>query len=79
MGSPISGFIAEAVLERLESLVFQLHRPKIWVRYADDTFVVIDRGQLLTFEEDLNAAFPDIQFTTEEEVDNQLGFLDVPV
>nr|VZI28966.1 unnamed protein product [Spirometra erinaceieuropaei] len=27
MGSPISGFIAEAVLQRLESLVFQHHRP----------------------------------------------------
>nr|VZI42181.1 unnamed protein product [Spirometra erinaceieuropaei] len=28
MGSPISGSIAEAVLQRLESLVFQHHRPK---------------------------------------------------
>ncbi|BHF83971.1 hypothetical protein SprV_0902712100 [Sparganum proliferum] len=32
MGSPISGFIAEAVLQRLESLVFQYHRPKFWAR-----------------------------------------------
>ncbi|BHF69138.1 hypothetical protein SprV_0301218000 [Sparganum proliferum] len=30
MGSPISGFIVEAVLQRLESLVFQHHRPKFW-------------------------------------------------
>ncbi|BHF77028.1 hypothetical protein SprV_0502013000 [Sparganum proliferum] len=37
MGSPISGFIAEAVLQRLESLVFQHHRPKFWARYVDDT------------------------------------------
>nr|VZI39022.1 unnamed protein product [Spirometra erinaceieuropaei] len=43
MGSPISGFIAEAVLQRLESLVFQHHRPKFWARYVDDTFVVIER------------------------------------
>ncbi|VDN10595.1 unnamed protein product [Dibothriocephalus latus] len=28
MGSPISGLIAEAVLQRLESLVFRHHRPK---------------------------------------------------
>ncbi|BHF73175.1 hypothetical protein SprV_0401625200 [Sparganum proliferum] len=28
MGSPISGFIANAILKRLESLVFQHHRPK---------------------------------------------------
>nr|VZI21810.1 unnamed protein product [Spirometra erinaceieuropaei] len=79
MGSPISGFIAEAVLQRLESLVFQHHRPKVWARYVDDTFVVIDRDQLLTFKERLNAVFPDIQFTMEEEENNQLAFLDVLV
>ncbi|BHF83057.1 hypothetical protein SprV_0802619800 [Sparganum proliferum] len=79
MGSPISGFIAEAVLQRLESLVFQHHRPKFWARYVDDTFVVIDRDQLLTFKERLNAVFPDTQFTMEEEENNQLAFLDVLV
>nr|VZI31787.1 unnamed protein product [Spirometra erinaceieuropaei] len=79
MGSPISGFIAEAVLQRLESLVFQHHRPKFWARYVDDTFVVIERDQVLTFREHLNAVFPDIQFTMEEEENNQLAFLDVLV
>ncbi|BHF65607.1 hypothetical protein SprV_0200862000 [Sparganum proliferum] len=79
MGSPISGLIAEAVLQRLESLVFQHHKPKFWARYVDDTFVVIDRDQLLTFKERLNAVFPDIQFTMEEEENNQLAFLDVLV
>ncbi|BHF65430.1 hypothetical protein SprV_0200844000 [Sparganum proliferum] len=67
MGSPISGFIAETVLQRLESLVFQHHRPKFWARYVDDTFVVIERYQVLTFKERLNSVFPDIQFTMEEE------------
>nr|VZH93798.1 unnamed protein product [Spirometra erinaceieuropaei] len=77
MGSPISGFIVEAVLQRLESLVFQHHRPKFWVRYEDDTFVVLDRDRLLTFKEHLNAVFPEIQFTMKEEENNQLAFLDV--
>nr|VZH95989.1 unnamed protein product [Spirometra erinaceieuropaei] len=79
MGSPISGLIAEAVLQRLESLVFQYHKPKFWARYVDDTFVVIDWDQLLTFKERLDAVFPDIQFTMEEEENNQLAFLDVLV
>ncbi|BHF77158.1 hypothetical protein SprV_0502026100 [Sparganum proliferum] len=79
MGSPISGFIAEAVLQQLESLVFQHHKSKLWARYVDDTFVVIERDQLLTFKERLNAVFPDIQFTMEEEENNQLAFLDVLV
>nr|VZI50053.1 unnamed protein product [Spirometra erinaceieuropaei] len=76
MDSPISGFIAEAVLQRLESLVFQHHRPKFWARYVDDTFVVIERDQALTFKERLNSVFPDIQFTMEEEENSQLAFLD---
>ncbi|BHF62891.1 hypothetical protein SprV_0200587900 [Sparganum proliferum] len=77
MGSPISGFIAKAVLQRLESLVFQHHKPKFWARYVDDTFVIIERDQVLTFKEQLNAVFPDIRFTMEEEENNQLAFLDV--
>nr|VZI29664.1 unnamed protein product [Spirometra erinaceieuropaei] len=76
MGSPISAFIAEAVLKRLESLVFQHHRQKFWARYVDDTFVVIERDQVLTFKRHLNAVLPGIQFTMEEEENNQLAFLD---
>ncbi|BHF80248.1 hypothetical protein SprV_0702337200 [Sparganum proliferum] len=79
LGSSISGFIAEAVLQRLESLVFQHHRPKFWAWYVDDTIVVIERDQTLTFKERLNSVFPDIQFTMEEEENNQLAFLDVLV
>nr|VZI38319.1 unnamed protein product [Spirometra erinaceieuropaei] len=45
----------------------------------DGTFVVIDRDQLLTFKEHLNAVLLDIQFTMEEEENNQLAFLDVLV
>nr|VZI13222.1 unnamed protein product [Spirometra erinaceieuropaei] len=51
MGSPISGFITEAVVQRLESLVFEHHRPKFWARYVDDTFFIIERDQLLTLKE----------------------------
>ncbi|BHF61487.1 hypothetical protein SprV_0100446200 [Sparganum proliferum] len=79
MGSPISGLTAEAVLQRLESLVFRHHRPKFWARYVDDTFVVIERDQVLTLKKHLNAVFPDIQFTMEEKENNQLAFLDVIV
>nr|VZI22100.1 unnamed protein product [Spirometra erinaceieuropaei] len=45
----------------------------------DDTFVVIDRAQLLTFKERLNTVFPDMQFTMEVEENNQPAFLDVLV
>ncbi|BHF61742.1 hypothetical protein SprV_0100471800 [Sparganum proliferum] len=77
MGSPISGIIAEAVLQRLETLVFRHHRPKFWTRYVDDALVVIERDQVLTLKERLYNVFPDIQFTMEEEENNQLAFLDL--
>ncbi|BHF60742.1 hypothetical protein SprV_0100370800 [Sparganum proliferum] len=60
MGSPSSGFTAEEVLQRLELLVFQHHRSKFWTRYVDDTFVIIERDQVLMFKEHLNAIFPEI-------------------
>nr|VZI22288.1 unnamed protein product [Spirometra erinaceieuropaei] len=76
---PISVFIAEVVLQRLESLVFQHHKPMFWALYVDDTFVAIDRDQLLTVKEHLNAVLLNIQFTMEEEENNQLAFLDALV
>ncbi|BHF81164.1 hypothetical protein SprV_0702429400 [Sparganum proliferum] len=60
MGSPITGLIAEAVLKRLESLVFRHHRPKFSAPYVDDNFVVIESDQVLKFKEHLTAIFPDI-------------------
>ncbi|BHF62379.1 hypothetical protein SprV_0200536100 [Sparganum proliferum] len=79
MGSPLSGLIAEAVLQRLEQLAFSSCPPKFWARYVDDTFVVIKRSEVKAFRALLNSIFPDIQFTMEEEVNNQLPFLDVQI
>nr|VZI31571.1 unnamed protein product [Spirometra erinaceieuropaei] len=79
MGSPLSGLIAEAVLRRLEQQVFSSYPPKFWARYVDDTFVVIKRSDVKAFKALLNSIFPDIQFTMEEEVDNQLPFPGVQV
>ncbi|BHF70111.1 hypothetical protein SprV_0301316100 [Sparganum proliferum] len=79
MGSPLSGLIAEAVLQRLEQQVFSSYPPKFWARYVDDTFVVIKRSEVKAFKALLNSIFPDIQFTMEEEVSNQLPFLDIQI
>nr|VZI34649.1 unnamed protein product [Spirometra erinaceieuropaei] len=79
MGSPLSGLIDEAVLQRLERLVFSSYPPKFWDRYVDDTFVIIKRSDVQTFKALLNSIFPDIQFTMKEELNNQLAFLDVQV
>nr|VZI40131.1 unnamed protein product [Spirometra erinaceieuropaei] len=79
MGSPLSRFIAEAVLQKVETLVFAAYKPKFWTRYVDDTFVIIKRQDVQEFNDVLNSVFPDIQFTMEAEANNQLPFLDVLV
>ncbi len=77
MGSPISGLIAEAVLQRLEVKVFQTFTPKLWKRYVDDTFVILDTDKLSDFHIALNNALPGIQFTLDKEKDSNLPFLDI--
>ncbi|VDN11618.1 unnamed protein product [Dibothriocephalus latus] len=46
---------------------------------ANTVFVVTERDQVLKFKERLNTVFLDIQFTMEEEENNQLAFLDILV
>nr|VZI11220.1 unnamed protein product [Spirometra erinaceieuropaei] len=77
IGSPISGLIAEAVLQKLEKRPFGEYKPKFWARYVDDTFVIIDQDTISYYEELLNSVIPDLQFTMEEEVESKLSFLDV--
>ncbi|BHF84599.1 hypothetical protein SprV_0902775000 [Sparganum proliferum] len=79
MGSPISSLVAELVLQELEKVAFDRYEPAFWRRYVDDTFVIIERSRLVDFQDLLNGIFPDIQFTREEEHDEQLPFLDVLV
>nr|VZI16692.1 unnamed protein product [Spirometra erinaceieuropaei] len=74
MGSPISGLIAEAVLQKLERRLLEF-----WARYVDDTFVIIDQDEINFYAEVLNSIVPDLQFTMEEEAEDKLPFLDVLV
>ncbi len=67
MLSPISGLIAEAVLQRLEAVVFQAFTPKLWKRCVDDTFVILDTDKLSDFHIALNSALSGIQFTLDNE------------
>nr|VZI32274.1 unnamed protein product [Spirometra erinaceieuropaei] len=79
MGSQISGLIAELVLQRLEKKVFQDLSPKVWLRYVDDTFVVIKNCEVERLHQRLNDVFPAIQFTREEAIGDSLPFLDVKI
>ncbi|VDL99224.1 unnamed protein product [Schistocephalus solidus] len=79
MYSPISGLVAELVLQELEKIAFTRQQPIFWRRYVDDTFVILKSNMLQHFHDHLNSIFPDIQFTSEEKKEQQLPFLDVLV
>ncbi|BHF77893.1 hypothetical protein SprV_0602100300 [Sparganum proliferum] len=79
MGSPISGFLAEITMQKLEATAYPLVNPKLWLRYVDDTFVIVKKDQLETLHNTINSTMPGIKFTLEKEVDKELPFLDVLV
>eukprot|EP00061_Rhincodon_typus_P017917 g46851.t1 len=77
MGSPISGLIAAVVMHRLESMALPLIQPKLWIRYVDDTFVIIKRTKLEKMHELINITLTGIRFTKDEEKNKLLPFLDI--
>ncbi|VDM05916.1 unnamed protein product [Schistocephalus solidus] len=79
MGLPISGFLAETVMQKLESIAIPDVKPKLRLRYIDDTFVLVKKEQLDLLHQNLNSTFPGIEFTFKTEADGQLPFRGVLV
>ncbi|VDP65272.1 unnamed protein product [Echinostoma caproni] len=72
MGSPISRFVAEAIMQKLEKEVLPRIVPKLWFRYVDDTFVILKKSELDRTDNIINNIFNGIKFTMETEKDKQL-------
>ncbi len=49
IGSPISGYIAEIVFQKLEAAAFETLKPTFWVHLVNDTFVFIKSGREADF------------------------------
>ena len=65
-------------IEAIEEMAINttLILPKVWKRYADDSFYIIKRNTVDSFHNTLNSIDQHISFTIEEENDNQIAFLD---
>ena len=50
--------------------------PAFWYRYVDDTMTKIHEGAVNSFSDHLNSINPHIQFTSEEEQNDRIPFLD---
>ncbi len=78
MGSPLSSFLAEAVMQDLEKRSVT-HNPdiKTWNGYVDDVLATVKKDKTDHILHCINNTLENIQFTKEEEQNNQLAFLDV--
>jgi Reverse transcriptase (RNA-dependent DNA polymerase) len=83
MGSPLSPVMCNLFMGMLEDKAIATApiKPKLWLRYVDDTFVLWENSQeeLQDFLNHMNKQNQAIQFTMEQEKDNSLPFLDVLV
>ena len=77
MGSPISPVVVNIYMEMFEGLALKTKlAPRIWKRYVDDIFCVIEEMNAGLFLDYLKSLCPTIQFTMELEKDRSLPFLD---
>nr|VZI25564.1 unnamed protein product [Spirometra erinaceieuropaei] len=79
VGSPILELTAEAVIHQLDLQVFRHSRPKVWIRYVNDTVIRNEPDKVKAFREYLDVIFVDTQITTKEEEKNQITSLDILV
>ena len=79
MGSPLGPVLANVFMVHLEeTIVPQLQNEMpTWRRYVDDTFTVVKKGKRDEVIALLNSFHPNIKFTHEVEIDQQIAFLDV--
>ena len=79
MGSSLSPVKAYLVMEHIETTVMDTFDEDIatYRRYEDDAFLVLPENSINFFHDQLNSINHNIQFTLENETNNQLPFLDV--
>ena len=80
MGSPISPKVANLFMEDLETkaLATAPSTPKIWKRFVDDTFTIIQKAHKDAFLDHINSIDSNIHFTYEDpKEDGSIPFLDM--
>ena len=82
MGSPVSPVVANLYMEFFEhrALTSAVNPPRLWRRYVDDTFAILQQSQREEFLQHSDSVDLSIHFTTEEaKQDGFMPFLDTLV
>lgn len=81
MGASISVTTANLTMEAIEERALESFQPqpKLFVRYVDDCFCVMDKQHVRRFLQHLNDTEASINFTVEEESNGFIPFLDTLV
>ena len=81
MGSPVSVVVANLVMEDVEEQAIDSfgQPPRVWKRFVDDTFVVLDKVAVDKFFTNLNQIQTSIKFIMEGEKFNYISFLDISI
>ena len=82
MGSPLGPILANSFMSYYEQIWLNEcpieFKPKFYRRYVDDIFVLFEKPEhLALFKEYLNSKHVNINFTSENEVEGKLPFLDI--
>jgi len=79
MGSAVSPIVVNLYMEKFEQQVLSDYPgkpPRLWLRFVDDTFIILDKSETTSFFEYINGVDTNIKFTQEECVNDKLAFLD---
>ena len=81
MGSPVSVVVANLVMEDVEERDIDRfgQPPRVWKRFVDDTFVILDKVAVDKFFTHLNQIQTSIKFTMEGEKDSCISFSDISI
>lgn len=60
MGTPVSGFLAEAMMRAFEDVALLKRQTTIWIQYADDNVVFIKRSDIEKAQAVVNNIFDGI-------------------
>ena len=79
MGSPVSPIVANLYMEyfELKAIESSPHKPRLWYRYVDDTFVIINKQHINDFHSHINQVDENIKFTIEPQQEGKIPFLDI--